>query len=340
LETFYSRKMVLVKDGVSLAADLDVMSRDNFAKLLNGKGYQISDSIDVHSVEFDRALYQYQKDNGLCIGHLTQASFRHLESESTNPVVHENFMTGTIHISESKNPVDHRKGNHEFRESIIVDSVYASSFIETIKIDSLNILDSLYITNSSFEDIPRRGGENVNARIEGWFDCGLIQFKGESPPDIHPTHNSVWQVEKPAAHGATYLGMVVRDNDSWEAVSQKIEKPVVKGNCYTFSTFLSQSENYISLSRKTEQETNYSTPTVLRIWGANKFCGRKSLLAESEPIAHADWKEYVFNFKAKDTYTYIVLEAFYETPFLSSYSGHILVDGMSDLYQIDCEKSH
>jgi len=197
--------------------------------------------------------------------------------------------------------------------------------------------ETIYLQNPSFEDVPRRGGEDFLRGIEGWFDCGLIQFKGESPPDIHPTPNSVWEVDKYAMDGDTYLGMVVRDNESYEAISQKLSSPLLEGVCYSFSILLSRSPKYISLSRQTEEETNYNTPAVLRIWGANKFCGRSRLLATSEPVDNDQWRQFNFKFKPKDDFSYIVLEAFYKTPALNLYSGHILVDGASEIVPVSCD---
>lgn len=201
----------------------------------------------------------------------------------------------------------------------------------------VNSQETIYLENPSFEDVPRRGGEEFFRGIEGWFDCGLIQFKGESPPDIHPTPNSVWEVDKYAMDGDTYLGMVVRDNESYEALSQKLSSPILEGICYSFSILLSRSPKYISLSRQTEEQTNYNTPAVLRIWGANKFCGRYRLLATSDPVDNDQWRQFNFKFTPKDNFSYIVLEAFYKTPALNLYSGHILVDGASEITPVSCD---
>ncbi len=173
--------------------------------------------------------------------------------------------------------------------------------------------------------------------IDGWFDCGKIQFKGESPPDIHPTRDGAWEVQKYAMDGDTYLGMVVRDNDSWEALSQKLSSPLIAGTCYSFSILLSRSQRYVSHSQMTKQEANYDRPTVLRIWGANKFCGRTRLLAQSETVNNDQWRQFNFKFEPKDNFSYVVIEAYYKTPVLIPYNGHILVDGASDIVPIPCD---
>jgi hypothetical protein len=73
------------------------------------------------------------------------------------------------------------------------------------------------LQNPSFEDIPR-AGSGMTPPITGWFDCGKTNFQSETPPDIHPVETGAWGVSKDAYDGATYLGMVVRDNDSWETL--------------------------------------------------------------------------------------------------------------------------
>lgn len=197
--------------------------------------------------------------------------------------------------------------------------------------------ETVYLSNPSFEDTPRRGGQEFMMNIDGWFDCGKIQFKGESPPDIHPTRDGAWEVQKYAMDGDTYLGMVVRDNDSWEALSQKLSSPLLAGTCYSFSILLSRSQRYVSHSQMTKQEANYDRPTVLRIWGANKFCGRYRLLAQSETVNNDQWRQFNFKFEPKDNFAYVVLEAYYKTPVLIPYNGHILIDGASDIVPIACD---
>lgn len=195
----------------------------------------------------------------------------------------------------------------------------------------------IYLQNPSFEDVPRRGGQGFIEHIEGWFDCGKSQFKGESPPDIHPTSDGAWEVQKYAMDGDTYLGMVVRDNDSWEALSQKLSSPLIAGTCYSFSILLSRSQLYVSHSQRTKQQANYDNPTVFRIHGANSFCGRTRLLAKSDAVTNEEWRQFNFKFTPKDNYNYIVIEAFYNTPVLNPYNGHILVDGASDIVPIPCD---
>ncbi|HRI59483.1 MAG TPA: hypothetical protein PK228_07160, partial [Saprospiraceae bacterium] len=69
------------------------------------------------------------------------------------------------------------------------------------------------LSNPSFEDTPKTGEVPV-----GWYDCGAAM---ETPPDVQP--GSFGVVSSPY-DGNTYLGMVVRDNETWEAVGQQLQQ--------------------------------------------------------------------------------------------------------------------
>lgn len=185
----------------------------------------------------------------------------------------------------------------------------------------------VYLTNPSFEDIPRH-----SRAPRGWIDCG---FDGESDVDVHPS--GAFSVIKQPKEGNTYLGMVVRDNDTWERVSQPLSSPMVAGSCYDFSIYLSKSETYISVSKLTDNPANYNTAAKLRIYGGNNACDRAEMLAESNLIVHTRWIEYRFKFEPKADYSYILFEAFFNTPTLFPYNGNLLLDAASNLTLIPCD---
>jgi len=204
--------------------------------------------------------------------------------------------------------------------------------------------DTISLRNPSFEDSPRKGGYYTNAmeaqrnNIKGWFDCGIYNFEMETAPDIHPS--DYWSNTKQPSHGRTYLGMVTRDNDTWESVSQELPTPMKAGQCYSFSVELSKSERYISGSRLNAEDKpkyNYTTPSVFRLWGGYGYCGTAELLAESVPVKNSEWKTYTFKLSPKANYKYITFEAFYKVPVVIPYNGHILVDNCSKLIEINCE---
>jgi outer membrane protein OmpA-like peptidoglycan-associated protein len=186
----------------------------------------------------------------------------------------------------------------------------------------------ILLNNPSFEDKPRHSKVPI-----GWTDCG---FPGESEPDIQPS--GFFSVNKPAQDGNTYMGMVVRDNDTWESVAQKLSRKLEKGKCYEFSIFLCRSELYVSQSRLSEAQSNYTTPAKLRIYGGFNYCDKQFLLAESPLVVTTRWIEYKFRFEPIDNYTHLVFEAFYKTPTLFPYNGNILLDNASAIEPIPCKE--
>ena len=188
--------------------------------------------------------------------------------------------------------------------------------------------DAIHLINPSFEDYPR--AERVP---NGWRDCG---FPGESAPDTHPS--GAFDVIKYPSDGNTYLGMVVRDNDTWERVSQQLTSSIQRGTCYSFSLNLCRSELYVSASRVSGVRANYVEPAKLVIWGGDGHCSKRERLAESPLISNTKWQPYIFKFEPKQSHTHITLEAFYKTPVLFPYNGNVLVDNASEIAPMPCDE--
>jgi hypothetical protein len=188
------------------------------------------------------------------------------------------------------------------------------------------------IANKSFEDFPNRGERFLS--LKDWTDCGSYRFPGQTPPDIHP--GNFWSSNNPPSHGNTYIGMVVRDNDTWEGIGQRLTTKLEVGKCYKLTADLARSKKYLSKSQLTNKEMNYIQPAVFTILTSNKICHDKEILAESTAVDHEDWRTYQFKIKPTSDYSFILIEAFYLTPVKVPYCGHILVDNLSDFEEIDC----
>src|SRR5688572_23738219 len=124
--------------------------------------------------------------------------------------------------------------------------------------------EMIHLKNPSFEDMPRPGiwgiyEKNFDLRhnyeidpnepyaLRDWLDCGPYDFPAESPPDIHPVKpEGSFEVTMDPKDGMTYLGLVTRYNDSYEAVSQKLDKSLKKGHCYSLQGYLARSDQYKS----------------------------------------------------------------------------------------------
>ncbi len=182
------------------------------------------------------------------------------------------------------------------------------------------------LSNLSFEDAP-----GCCRAPRGWYNCGAPE---ETPPDVQPGQ---FEVTKAPNHGSTYVGLVVRDNETTEAIGQRLASPLEINECYEFSVDLCRSEVYLSLSRTTGEKVNYATPVVLRVWGGNSYCDKSELLYETNVITTTRWLTYTFRLHPKrSNHTHITLEAFYKTPTLFPYNGNILLDNATPIHQIEC----
>ncbi len=189
------------------------------------------------------------------------------------------------------------------------------------------------LTNPSFEGKPHKGKKSWYV-VDDWEDCG---FENETGPDVHPglkNGKPFHGVSKQAADGATYIGLVTRDDESWEAIGQSLRDQKLKnGASYSFSISLAQSVNYVSRSKRTGEQVNYSQAVVLRIWGSNAHNERGELLAESTRVNHFDWQEYHFSLKPTADWNWFILEAFYARPIDYLSNGSLLLDNCSNVLE-------
>lgn len=194
--------------------------------------------------------------------------------------------------------------------------------------------DQINLRNPSFE-IPRAvpyGMHPCCKAPRGWFACGGEDL---NTPDVQPGH---FQVSLPAAEGSYYLGMVTRDNDTWEAVSQRLEKPIEGGKIYTFNLKISYSDILRSQSRVTQRPALYNTPVKVRIWGGSGYCHKAEMLDETKLIEHTNWKQYNFRFKPKKNHGFFTIEVYYKTPTPIPYNGNVLIDDASPIVEVPIDE--
>jgi hypothetical protein len=206
----------------------------------------------------------------------------------------------------------------------------ATFLLTSLLVVSLLSGQEITILNPGFEDMPRH-----SQVPRFWINCGP---PNESPPDILP--EMTFQVSLPAYEGNTYLGLVTRDNDTWESVGAKLGGLLELGKCYKFSIALARSLSYYSVSREKNIPANFITPTRLRIWGGRGPCARDELLATSSVIAHKTWETYTFILAPEEgSYSHLILEVFYLENLLFPTNGNLLLDDASALVVLpDCGK--
>lgn len=214
--------------------------------------------------------------------------------------------------------------------------LFILTILISFSIQAFSQSDTIRLVNPSFEGQPM-----ASRTPYGWVDCG---FKGETPPDIQPS--GTFMVTRQAYSGNTYLGMVVRDNDTWERVSQRLSSPIQAGKCYSFTIYLCRSGVYLSpdpnssaLQGRDVQQLkpkSYTQPAVLRVWGGSGYCSQRELLGETSTVENTNWQAYTLTFEPSQTHYYFELEAFYKTPTLLPYNGNLLIDNAGEIIEIPC----
>ena len=183
---------------------------------------------------------------------------------------------------------------------------------------------TIILQNPSFEwDEPQSG-----MPPGGWMNMGA---NDETPSDIQP---GFFGVKMEAQDGERYVGMVVRDNNTWEGIGQKLNGWLKRDSTYTFSLYLARSNNYQSVSRATGEEANYKSPTILKIWGVNTRTEEEELLAESSTVSHSIWTRYTFMLQPSIAdFDEINLMAYY-APGNEGKNGNLLIDNCSAIVEV------
>lgn len=180
------------------------------------------------------------------------------------------------------------------------------------------------LQNPSFEWDEREPGLTPG----GWINMGSDT---ESPSDIQP---GWFGVKLEAQDGDKYVGMVVRDNNTWEGIGQKLNGWLRKDSTYTFSVYLARSNTYQSVSRTTGLEANYKSPTILKIWGVNTRTAEEELLAESAAVSHSIWTLYTFTLQPSIAdFDEINLMAYYAQG-KEGKNGNLLIDNCSAIVEV------
>lgn len=173
---------------------------------------------------------------------------------------------------------------------------------------------TITLDNASFE------GEPQDATLpQGWFAVEL-----GTTPDILP---GIWGVTKESSEGDTYIGLITREDGSFESIGQRLPAPFEKNICYSFSLDLARSKTY----------AGYNFPIRLRVYAGTKKGKRSQLLWSSPTVNEEEWEAHEVKFTAKKKYNYIIIEAYYGEGLLFHYNGNILIDGITPF--VPCERA-
>lgn len=238
----------------------------------------------------------------------------------TAGVEQQDWKTYSFIVSPSKNSYDllcfepcQPLGENSKSGNLLIDNI-----LPVIICRLGNSSSRVELSNPSFEDLPY-----ASKTPWGWINYGVST---ETPPDIQP---GAFECMLAPQDGDSYLGLVVRDNDTWESVGQPLNVPLQRDSQYVFTAWLAKSALYMSSSKTTNLPANYATPVVLRIWGRNGPDDRE-LLATSPLVTNMQWAKSRFVLQPqKGNWKHLVLEAYYKDSKLFPYNGNLLIDKCS-----------
>jgi hypothetical protein len=207
-----------------------------------------------------------------------------------------------------------------YRFQLFVFALWMVSFSE--KAAGQNIIR---LKNPGFEaDRPAAG-----IVPKGWINLGATD---QTPPDVQP---GWFGVKLPAQEGKCFLGLVVRETNTWEGVGQVLDEVMQKDSSYSFSIWLTRSNAYLSPVPGGMEPRGFTAPTILKIWGYNTRTQQEELLAESVAIGHSKWVLYEFVLKPTVAdFDEIDLMAYYARGHENK-NGNLLLDNCSNIVKID-----
>lgn len=160
------------------------------------------------------------------------------------------------------------------------------------------------VSNPSFEDEPADA-----TTPQGWHPCDNM-----TTPDIFP---GFWGVYNEPSHGNTYVGVITRENGTYEQFGQRLSAKLKKGQCYRTSIDLAHSIIY----------SGYNKPIQVRIFIGSTKCDKNQLIFESPVVKSMKWSTHEIQFVPNATYEYIIIQAHYsDEPF--NHKGNILLDNL------------
>jgi len=180
-------------------------------------------------------------------------------------------------------------------------------FFTALSLAAFGQTKKIPLKNASFEKKAIK--TNMPA---GWHGC-----QAGTTPDILPGQ---WNVVTKPSEGATFLGLITRDDGTFESIEQRLPESLKVKGCYTFSADLAYSKTY----------SGYNQPIKLRIWGATTQCENSQLIEETGFIKNTVWRTYHFRFVPKKAINYLILEAHFKDGRFS-HKGNVLIDAISPI---------
>lgn len=182
-----------------------------------------------------------------------------------------------------------------------------------ISLQSLIINGQISFPNASFEDTPADA-----TTPQSWYPC-----EEYTTPDILPGY---WGVYQSAEDGDTYVGLISRQDGSFESIATRLTETLESRTCYKMYVSLAHSKTY----------AGFNNPLGLKIWAGKSKCTKNELIFESDLIRHTDWRQYQIQFKLKEDADYILIEVINKSETINI-KGNILIDHLSTI--ISCDRA-
>jgi len=168
------------------------------------------------------------------------------------------------------------------------------------------IFGQMEFDNGSFEDTP------ADATMpSGWW----LVTRGTTP-DILPGY---WGVYDDASDGETFIGMITRQDGTFESIGQRLSATLKAETCYSTSVDLAQSTGYVG----------YNTPIKLRIFLGSSRKSKDQLIYESEKIDNNEWQTHPIEFSPDSNYRYFIIEVYTDEG--PTTAGNILIDNLTPI---------
>lgn len=168
-----------------------------------------------------------------------------------------------------------------------------------------------FLKNPSFEEEP------ADATIPSeWWSC-----QRGSTPDILP---GFWGVYNLPADGQTYLGLITREDGTFEAVGQRFDRPLEDGICYQWSIALGYSNVY----------AGYTDSIRLSVYIGDSKCPLQQQIFKSPRMTKETWKIFEISFSPEQRSSYITLMADDEGRHIN---GNVLIDHIGPFEE--CERA-
>jgi len=200
--------------------------------------------------------------------------------------------------------------------------------------------DIIRIQNPSFEvnTVKDSISKSEILILRGWIDFG---FSNNSSPTIHSKNDNLFRVKKSPVDGAHFIGMVTRQDSTYESFYQKLSKPLLEGKSYEFSIYLCTSSRLKSSVRKKDGENDFRVRkfdqgAIFRIQGSNSKSKEFQILAETEIVSNEDWKKFEFVLKPESNYDILILEVFFDLSRSKDpiCNANVLLDNCSPIVEI------